>query len=236
MKTLVLQVYVKLDDHTGFKRFEPVKDLYALSERQAKFFAEKWGADYHQITDCDFLPDKHPVYQRLKMYEMPEYDQILYLDMDAVVLPSCPNVFEKFKDHKFTAVQNYDWDRKTDKYDEIRNRAISIYEAKPDYRPFCSGVMLIRKDFLESTKNLWRDYLYTYDKKGEHDQGIFNKMVIETGGEYNELGKEWGAWYASGKYIDHLGGPFRKHDFNLSKYRKKHKIPIENEASLEEFF
>lgn len=172
---LILQVNIKLDDHTGFSRFKPVEELYAISEFQARQFAKTWDADYHMITDNSFLPDKHPTYQRLKMYEMTDYDQILYLDMDAVILPGCPNIFEKFKDHKFTAVRNYPWDVKSEKYERFRKEYVDIYEAPEDYRTFCGGIMLIRKDFLKETKDLWRDYLDTFGSRGEHDQGIMNK-------------------------------------------------------------
>ena len=85
MKRLILQVDIKIDDHTGYKRYEPVEELYKISEHQARLFADKWKVDYFKITDCNFLPNKHPIYQRLKMYEL-DYDQILYLDMDAVIL------------------------------------------------------------------------------------------------------------------------------------------------------
>ena len=224
MKRLILQVNVKLENtDKNFKRFEPVEDLYRLSESQAKLFAERWGADYHQITDCDFLPDKHPTFQRFKMYEM-NYDQILYLDMDAVILNPCPNIFEEFKDHSFSAINNFEWSRGGVKFDTIRAQMNEIYGASSDYRPFCAGIMLIRKDFLDNTRHLWRNHLYSYDERGEYDQGIMNKLVVDLGGHYNELDKKWGAWFTVGRYIDHLGGPIRKKQFKLSRYLKRHNL------------
>lgn len=241
MKRLILQVDVKIQDHTGFKRYEPVESLYKISEHQASKFANKWNVDYLKITDCNFLPEKHPIYQRLKMFDL-NYDQILYLDMDAVILPICPNVFELFADHSFSAVRNYDWDKKEKngrlhiKYENFRKELCDIYEANSDYRPFCSGVMLVRRDFLDATRNMWRQYLNTFDVKGERDQGIYNKLVVNLGGKYNELDENWGAWYKSGKYIDHLGGPFRKHDFNASEYILKNNIDMNIKSKFEDFY
>lgn len=239
MKRLVLQVNVKLDNHNGFKRFEPIQDVYNLSETRAKFYAEQCNADYYQITDCNYLPEKHPVYQRFKMYDM-NYDQILYLDMDAIILPSCPNVFELFSEHDFSAVRDYPWDsiqKSTGKsYDEKRKVYNKVYEANDSYRPFCSGAMLIKKEFLNKTKDSWRKYLNTFDKasngiQGGHDQAIFNKLVVEHyNGKYNELDEQWGAWYRNGKYIEHIGGPF-KHKFDINKFCKKHNFTKENPYS-----
>ena len=234
MNKTILQVNVKLQDHTGYKRFKPVKSLYDLSEKQARKFAKKWNVDYVQINDCDFLPDKHPVFQRFKMYDM-NYDEILYLDMDAVILSICPDPFELFKDYTFSAVRNYNWDKRTIKYEKYRSDACKLYNAKDDYRPFCSGVMLIKKEFLDSTKNLWKQHLYKEEYK-EHDQDILNKLVVDMGGKYNELGEEWGAWYRTGKYIDHVGGPFRKRAWDISEFRKKHNLYDEAENSLTKHF
>lgn len=231
MKRLILQVDVKLDDHTGYKRYKPVDSLYKISEHQARLFADRWNVEYHKITDCNFLPDKHPIYQRLKMYDM-DYDQILYLDMDAVILPMCPNPFELFVDHRFSAVRNHEWDKKTTKIEKYRQEDREVYGADEKYRGFCSGVMMVRRDFLDLTRDKWRDYLSTFETRGERDQGIYNKLVVDLGGEYNELGEEWGAWYRAGKYIDHLGGPFRKFNFDESKYLRNNSIAMEQESSL----
>lgn len=216
MKRLILQVNVKIDDHTGLNRFRPIEEIYKLSEQQARRAADRWDVDYHQITDCNYLPDKHPCYQRLKMYEMTDYDEILYLDMDAIVLPHCPNVFDEWSGHKISAVRDYPWDgghnKPKESYDEIRAIYNKVLGAKDDYRPFCSGVMLVTKEFLIETKDDWRQYINSYDANnginGGHDQAILNTVVAtKLNGKYNELNEDWGPWYRSGKYIEHIGGP-----------------------------
>ena len=239
MKRLILQVNVKIPDNIQIKRFIPTPDIYEISEMQARKFAKIWDVDYYQVTNNNFLPDKHPVYQRFKMYEM-DYDQILYLDMDAIILPKCPNIFDRFANYKFSAVRDSPWDKTTGRsQDEKRATYNKVCCANENYRPFCSGVMLIRRDFLEETKNDWRQHLYSFDDNNAidcgHDQAIFNKLVIGLGGHYNELNEDWGPWYRSGKYIDHLGGPFTKRNFNKHIYCSKKSILGQQSMSLENF-
>lgn len=210
--------------------------MYELSEQQARRFAKKWNADYMMLTNDNFLPGRHPIWQRFKMYDFyKDYDQILYLDMDAIILPGCPNIFEEFKDEIFSAVRNFDWDKNPEKYEPIRRKYVQIFEAKDDYRPFCSGVMLMSKKFFELTEGEWEQYLDSYDKAShDHDQGILNKLVVDKlDGKYNELDEKWGPWYRSGKYIQHFGGPFNKHNFDVEKFKRKHGI---DQETLERFF
>lgn len=227
MSRLILQVNVTLDEgkkfSVGSKTFKVNSDIYYISELQARRFASKWNADYIQITDCDYLPDKHPTFQRFKMYEM-DYDQVLYLDMDAILLPICPDVFTLFKNFCFSAVRDDRWDKLDVKIQQKRHDLNFFLQAKGTYRPFCAGIMLINREFLSTTENSWRKYLYQYDKH-QHDQTMMNKLVVEHfDGKYNELDERWGAWYKKGLYIDHLAGNLRKLNFDKNKYMKANGI------------
>lgn len=241
MKRLILQVNIKLENHKGFSRFRPVPDIYKLSEQQARKFAKKWGTDYYQITDDNYLPDKHPCFQRLKMYEMLEYDQILYLDMDAIILRPCPNIFDYCGNAVFSGVRDHDWNKP--KNEEKRKLFNKVYGAKSDYRPFNSGVILVTKKFLEDTKDMWRQYINSFDSSsnginGGHDQAILNKLIVEKyDGKYNELDEKWGSWYRYGTYVDHLGN-LRKRFFKLDKWSERTGVIIEDfksSANLMEF-
>jgi len=227
MSRLILQTNVKLDGtkkfSVGSKSFKVNDDIYYLSELQARRFADKWNADYIQITDCNYLPDKHPTFQRFKMYEM-NYDQVLYLDMDAILLPTCPDVFSLFKGNYLSAVRNDCWDKLDFKIQQRRHEIVKLLDAPSDFRPFCAGVMLIDREFLNVTKRSWKKYLYLFDKH-EHDQSIMNRLVVEHfNGKYNELDERWGAWYRKGLYIDHLAGKLRKLNFDKHRYMKSNGI------------
>lgn len=223
-RNLILQVDVKLDNQpSGFKRFQPNRDMYDLSEYQAKKYANIWGADYYKIEDLSYLPDKHPTYQRFKMFEMLEYDNILYLDMDAIIMPVCPNPFPIFEKFVFSAVRNHDWDNMNDKNIAYMKSSSEKYGTE-NYKSFCAGVMFLTKEFLIEVGDNWRKYLYTFDK-GEHDQDMINQLVVDHyGGKYNDMMPEWGAWFRNGKYIDHMGSKLRKLDFEIGKYTKKKNI------------
>ena len=82
--------------------------------------------------------------------------------MDAIVLPNCPNIFEFYSDHTFSAVRDAPWD-KDQHFEEKRQLFNKVYGAKSDYRPFCSGVVLATKKFLEDTKDMWRQYINSFD-------------------------------------------------------------------------
>ena len=63
-----------------------------------------------------------------------------------------------------------------------------------------------------------------------------NKKSYYLHHHYNELDEKWGAWYRTGTYIEHLGGPFRKFNFDEDKFTRKHNISMPKENSLLNFF
>lgn len=227
MKRLILQVNIPMPErnYVSNKVFRYVKDLYKLSIIQAQKYAELTNSDYLQINDCSFLPTKHPVYQRLKFFELDEYDEIFYLDCDAVILNNIPNIFEEYKEHDFNAVMSANWDSKSNYSITLRRRHNKIYKASSDFYPFCSGVMLIRRPFIKKCKNIWRQYLNDFDNGKNQDQGLLNKCIVDLGEKYNQLDPNWGGIYRKGKYIIHLAG-HKKNNFNLEKFCLQNKLEI----------
>jgi hypothetical protein len=242
-KTLILQVNVPMQhenkkeevnrefykrndtdavSYVGERGFKYQRDLYALSEYQARQYAIDTGSDYLQINDCSFMPGFHPIWQRFKMFELTQYDQILYLDMDAIVLPNIENIFELYKDYEFSAVPNQEFHRQTATIQNYLKADQARYNSSDKYHPFCSGVMLMRSDWLAKTKLIYEKYIDRY-KLAWHDQGVLNSCIIEQGEQYNELSYHWGAWNKSGDNIVHLSGP-RKNTFDLNNFCKRFNI------------
>jgi lipopolysaccharide biosynthesis glycosyltransferase len=223
MKRLILQVNIDpvINTHETSRTYHYKNDLYQLSERQAIKYANKCNSDYKQITDCSFLPNKHPIYQRLELFEYEDYDQILYLDSDAIVLNDCPNIFELYSDSEFCAPCDMDWSSSSEYTKKIKQKLLKLYHASENYNPFCSGVMLINKSFINKVRPLYMNYIDEYNT--QHDQGILNRCVVELGENYTELSSDWGAWYRKGKYIIHLAAHAKK-DFNLLKFTEKYKL------------
>ncbi len=220
MKRAILQVQIKPEPNQQklTRTFHHMEDLYNLSAQQAKSYASQCNADYVQITDCNFLPDKHPAFQRLKLFEM-DYDQILYLDSDAIIMNDVPNIFDMYQDHEFCATMDINWHSSSEYYKKVREKVCTRYNASQNYLPFCSGVMLMNRDWIAKAKNIYKKYLYEFDKNGYYDQGIMNSVVVEMGEQYTVLPEDWGAWYKKGKYIIHLATN-KKKNFVLDKFCK----------------
>lgn len=225
MKKLILQLNVKpeLNEHQVTRTFIFDQDLYNLSFAQAKAYAEKYGADYKQITDCSFLPGMHPTYQRLKFFEMTDYDQVLMLDSDAIIMKDCPNIFELYKDSDFCSVEDLDWGSTSEYNKKIRQKFLKLYNASQDYKPFCAAITLMSKEFLIKGKELYKQYLHSYPI--QYDQGILNRIVVDLGEKYTILPPDWGAHYRKGKFIVHLAA-HKKKNFNLQKFCKINNLPI----------
>jgi lipopolysaccharide biosynthesis glycosyltransferase len=206
------------------KSFRYVEELYKLSNIQAEKYAEYCGADYKLITDTNYLPNKHPVYQRLKVFDWAnDYDQILYLDSDAVPLNNIPNIFEITKNSEFSATWDRNWNSAAPFYQDLLRLYRKKFKCSDDYKPFNSGVMVISNSWLHKVNDIWRKYLNTFDKGAQQDQGLLNKVIIDLGEKYNVLDPDWGAGYKSGKYIIHLAAN-RKKNFNTTEFCKKHKL------------
>ena len=221
MKRLIYQVNVTMDpiNFAGNKRFRYVQDLYKLSHTQARKYAKQVNADYIQITDCSYLPDKHPIYQKFKVFEFNDYDQILYLDSDAVLTDNNPDIFELYGHYDFSSTHEVDWESGSAYYKTFRERYNKALGASKEYRPFNSGVMLFNRTFLERNKDNWRKYLDTFEVKGAQDQGMFNRLVIDEGEKYNLLPLDWGTCCRKGKHIIHLFG-HKKNNFDIDKFCK----------------
>lgn len=227
MKKAILQVQIDpiYNQHKISRTFHHILDLYNLSEYCAKNFAKIVDADYVQINDCSFLPDKHPCFQRLKCFEMYQYDQILYLDSDAIVLPSCPNIFSLYENHDFCATMDLNWYSHSAYTKKVKDMVCKKYNSSANYLPFCSGVMLMSQKWLIKGKPLFPKYLEKFNNRGYYDQGVFNSIVVEMGESYTILPEDFGAWYKKGKHIIHLATN-KKKNFNLTKFLTQNNLTI----------
>jgi lipopolysaccharide biosynthesis glycosyltransferase len=120
-----------------------VQDMYRISERNARRYAKKFGADYYLLSSAnDFLPaaDKHLDYQKLKFYDFLDYDRIVYMDSDYIIKDNAPNLFEICGDN-FTVC--------SDIGKEVPVLAENL-DIDPNYY-FNAGFIYITKQVLEKT-------------------------------------------------------------------------------------
>ena len=152
------------------------------------------------------------------MFELDDYDQIFYLDSDAIVMNDIPNIFDLYGHHPISAIPDIPFEYLNSKYySSVIKKVNTVLGAPDDYRSFTSGIMLMNREFLDDAKDIWRKYLDTFEVKGAQDQGLLNKCVLDIGKGYNMLPGDWGALNLrrSAKYIIHVWG-FHKDGFNLN--------------------
>ena len=212
-KNLVFQVNIKMPENvyaetTGKRKFYHKDNLYAFSNTRAKQYADKVGADYYLLTDPELFGTKWcPNYHKFYMYTLFEqggYDNILFLDSDAVLTPQAPNIFDMYKGFSAPIDQNLNSKQGQSKQARL-NKHMKL---SPDWNYFISGTMLVDRKFYRLTKDLWYDaVMYWKDAyKWSRDQSVFNVLAHNNYGEYNVLNKDWGVWWATGKYINHYAG------------------------------
>lgn len=74
-----------------------IKEMTDITHPIIKKYAQRVGADFMVL---DHVPpsdsgDGRPHYRILKHYELhQEYDRILHIDSDMIIMPDCPNIFE----------------------------------------------------------------------------------------------------------------------------------------------
>jgi len=174
---LVFQV--NIDSGTrGYTMFSFVPQLYDFASRAAMEYAKSVGASYLNLKApildiCDY----HPAWQRYAVFEeaFDIYDWILYLDADVVA--SGPNIFEKYHSPGFHAVPVLDSDPDVEpaRMASIKRQAESFGLDIPSY--FNSGVLLIDRETRKKIRELnWKERILDYNCE---DQPTINKIVQE---------------------------------------------------------
>jgi len=82
-------------------------------------YADRCGADFKIISECK---DLHMHYRILQFYDLfEEYDSILSLDSDVLVLGRCPDIFEVVPCDKIASIYEDIGTRKTDRRSRIKS-------------------------------------------------------------------------------------------------------------------
>ena len=84
---------------------DSVRELTALTHPIIRRFVEKWGADFLELSEGpmdirpthpdEYVEDARRHYRIMRSSELfNDYDRILHIDSDVLIMPSCPNPFE----------------------------------------------------------------------------------------------------------------------------------------------
>lgn len=199
MKKLVMQVNIpsgKKEDKKKLDIFSYIEEMYEVSNKMAKRYADRVGSDYYLVTtsnDWALGEGRPPAYQKLKVYDFVDYDAILYIDSDYIIKDTAPDVFQLFGNETSAVLQN---------------KAGASYLEKLKIPADCfpnTGFVYYTKEFLDST----RQYLPEYMKKEWElcDQGLLGTLIFNLNLSFNKLDpNEWNSDNIFGTYGDHYGG------------------------------
>lgn len=122
-----------------------VADMARLTIPLMKNYADRINADFIPIEKMIKFSSQYSVYWgKFQLYEMfDDYDRIVYIDLDSIVYPHCPNLLEVVPPDKFGALMESDYGLDpTEEILEYQTRAPDINWRK-DY--FTAGVMVASK-------------------------------------------------------------------------------------------
>jgi lipopolysaccharide biosynthesis glycosyltransferase len=202
MKRLVYQINVpnavrKIEDKLTAYTYMP--KMYEISERNARQYAEKCEADYYKIeTLRDWKPGegKHLDYQKFKVLDFDEYDQILYLDSDLIIKNNAPDLFKICNNMPAASTEH---------------SRIAPELAKelgmPSERYFNAGLIYFTRDTIEKLRPHVVEYLNKQSWSWE-GQGMINKLFFDLNIKYLNLpAEDWNPIpRCFGKYADHYAG------------------------------
>jgi alpha-N-acetylglucosamine transferase len=179
--------------------FSYLQDLYEYSEKQGRLYAQRCNADYYLITDPnDWKPaaGKHLAYQKLKVYDFAEYDQICYFDSDYIIKNNAPNIFDLLG-NKFAAV--------ADPGDCI---ALAKRIDIPREKYINTGFMYFTKEVLEQSRDAILNNYIRYEKWKFKDQCLWSKAFYDLKIDFLSLdANDWNPSHCVfGKYADHYSG------------------------------
>lgn len=97
-----------------------IKDMTDITHPVLKRYAEYCDADFLIISENKEL---HPHYRILQLYDLfKEYDRILCIDSDVLIMKSCPNIFDLVSPHFIASIYEDVGSRQEDR----RNRIAKI--------------------------------------------------------------------------------------------------------------
>lgn len=150
------------------------KEMAELTIPTMKAYADKINADF-VIIDSVKIDEVHIHFEKFQIYDMFDiYDRILFLDMDLIVSPSCPNLFDIVPEEEFGAFVESDYQGRDNQIIPLQEKCGDI-GWKETY--FNSGVFLVSKKHKE---------MFNYNTelsrvKGTGEQGQLNYTLQKLG-------------------------------------------------------
>jgi len=174
------------------------EELGRFSWLRQREYAEKIGADVILLANEEFKgwPLFYEKFQIRRLLE--EYERVLWLDLDVLVLPSAPDVFELVPPEIFGAVNERYWRRPVEYAEEIECRLFQLGLPKKPWDGFYfnSGVMVTGR----AHAPLWkRPQNPVWGHPAE--QGHLNALRLHHGIPFRDLGDDFNRFVRPGEHI-----------------------------------
>lgn len=194
------------------------EEFAELSEVTTPFmadYARRVNADFRIITDRG---DLHSRFAKFRIHDLlDEYERILFIDNDALILPHAPNVFEEVPADAVGAVLVSEYNDKHDK--NIRLTEEHLGEVGLGRSCWNSGVMVVsraHREIFRTDVPEFQDYVKlreSVDFFMYYDQNILNYRTRQLGFAVHDMGYRWNHTRGVGRsaqrfnsYIIHYAG------------------------------
>ena len=196
-------------------------EIEALSEYTLptmRAYAQKVGADFKVMGLTDITQRLSPYYEKNQIDNfLDEYDRVLYIDSDILVVPDAPDLFAMHDGHSVMAVSVEHIYRAVEQEKASLNQVLGEVNWTREY--FNSGVVLFTKahrELLNTSDGLiekWIAAKETGTVNGLNDQSIFNYRVNQLSIPMQYVSpafnftKAWGTFHTRfSQYFIHYAG------------------------------
>lgn len=140
---------------------EGAEELAQVTHPILKSYAEIWKADFMKLDyQADYLEGYGmPHYRIMKLYDLlDEYDRILMIDSDVLIMPSCPNLFDVVPEDKIGTIYEDKGSRKKPRRELID--AIQIHAGDVGWKEgyINTGVFVVSKKHKPIFQTINGDY------------------------------------------------------------------------------
>ena len=228
MKNIIVQVCIKgkkVGKIESASMHSYTADLYDTCCQDALEYAEKIGCEYHKMTENEY-GDFLPTYQRFALWKdkYGDYDNIVYMDADyAPNKYTCPDIFQVMDsvEHTFFATPDNRYDPKTGEMKKTKRKIYEQCNMHDDYKYFNSGLLAMKRQFIDETKDMIDDYVARSKSWELFDQDALNALVHDKYFKYGEFSKNWNGVFSVDEpnFAIHYAG-MTKQKFTVEKHRK----------------
>ena len=159
-----------------------------------KAYAQHCRADFKVLGSTHRRQGAEVFYEKLQIRELlDQYQRVLYIDLDVLVNPRSPDVFEQIPESAFaaTAVESVLGKVPTEKQ-QIQSCLGGIAWPHPYFN---AGVMLFGQsakpmlDYCELNQGKWVDHIKKHELRTFHDQTLLNYALNKTNTDFVDLGR-----------------------------------------------